>query len=687
MHPIRIIFLFSLLAIAYGQREDRLSIDTFTPNAALFFASVNTDIFPETYSRSQTSAGALGGERDIFFIISEAEFGSTLFAQVSSSQLLIALPLSVIGSTVVRYDGINSAGPINEAGLGELNLLDNGADAFTFNINNDHAISALITVYSSEGSSEGAIDIPENLSGTDYNIFFSDFVGTANFAAIGAIEFSLVSTSGEAVDIALANLRTSATVISPTPTSTSSMSPTVTPTSSSSDSPTATMSLTPTPTSSFSTSETPTVTPSADITSETVTPTPTITPSGFETVTPTPTPTQSSPVLDSSETSTPTATITLNPSGSDTTTITVSPTPTRSLNASGSTTPTQTITAIPTGTTTNTGSSTPTRTVNSSNSATSTPSSTPTRTSIASGSNTPTQTRTTNESGFSTPTQTITAIPTGTTTNSGSSTPTRTLNLSGTSTPTISQRSAMSNTPSTTPSRIMSQTRTPTLGTSPSPVAAVSVVVTADVAEVVVEQPALGVLIVAEPLVFGINSTVTVAGVTRILPDAIAVVSSAIDINLFDENGNLIQPNGNVVICFPPVVGGDPARYCLAHLDELLNEWICDNNDVEVTDGDFCSIVPHFTIFALIDRVILEGISDSTFSISITSLPTESDYSSFTYSNPSPISESFSPFTPETLSLNTFSSFETEFSSSSDATSSTLGASFTMFIFLIQLLL
>ena len=140
----------------------------------------------------------------------------------------------------------------------------------------------------------------------------------------------------------------------------------------------------------------------------------------------------------------------------------------------------------------------------------------------------------------------------------------------------------------------------------------------------------------------------------------------AIDINLYDENSNLIQPNGNVIICFPSVEGGDPDRYCLAHLDELLNEWICDNNDVVESDGELCSSVTHFTIFALIDRFILEEIRESSFSISITSLPTASEFSSFTYSNPSPNSESFSPFTTETLSISSFSSFETIISSTSN---------------------
>ena len=761
--------------MASGQREDKLSIDTFIPNSSPFISIIDTYSFPATYSTSQTSANVLGGERDIFFIISEAEVNSVLYAQVSSGQLSIALPLNTIGSVVLRYDGTNGDGPIDETGLGELNLLDNGADAFTFNINNDLAISAVITVYSSDGSSEASIDIPESTSETTYNIYFSDFVGTANFEAIGAIELSLDSMSeSSALDLSLKNFRTSATMISPTLTSTTtfttSNTPTVTASSASSNTPTTTATITPTVTPTMadesSVTVTPTMTPTffgtetptptISFTDSSITPTPTNTidesitntPTPTRTVnssettntaSPTPTGTMSSSdstptptsTIDSSETTntaSPTPTNTINESIQNTptptstidsseTTNTPSPTPTGTMNPSDSTpTPTSTIdssettnTASPTPNSTGSGNPTPTRTVNSSGT---TSAASPTN-SVIGSSSTSTITRSVNPSGTTSatsPTVTRSVNPSGTTsaasptnsvivssststitrsvnpsgtTSATSPTPTRTINSSG-ATPTISQSPTLS-TPSNTPT-IRSQTITPTVATTPSPVPVVSVTVSADDEEVVVEQPELGVLVVADPLVFGINSTVTVSGVTRILPDAVAVVSSAIEINLFDENGNLIQPNGNVIICFPPVSGGDPDRYCLAYLDEVSNEWICDNNDVEETDGELCSSAPHFTIFALIDKVILDEMSDSSsFSIPITSLPTVSDYSSFTYSNPSPISEFFSSFTPGTLSFSPFSSLETtELSTTSTASSFTFGAS--MFILFIQLL-
>ena len=619
------IFLFSLLLIASGKLGDKLLIDNFAETTSPFIV-ISDSNFPATYSNSEITSSALGGERDTLFILTSGNPDQVYTSNIATSGFFsISFALETIGSAVVRYDGANGTGPIDETGLGELNLLDNGADAFSFIIRNEvDFITATITVYSSEGASEGFIELEAIIADADYLIRFSDFVGTANFGAIGAIELSFNVDTNSVLDIGLKKFRTVASVVAPTTvtaTTTISLSPTVTPsfldnTSTSTDTPTTTISPSSTVSSSSSSTDTSTITPTTTISSSS-------------------TPTSTSSISD-----TPTTTI------SSSSTISQSPTPT--MDPTASSTPTTTRSQNPSGPSTTTNTPSPTRTVN------------------PSGSSTSTVTGTANESDSSTPTQTITAIPSRTTTKTGSSTPTRT-------------------TLSTTPS-IISQTRTPALATSASssPAPVVSVVVSADVAEVVVELTDVGVLVIAEPLVFGINSTLTVSRVTRILPDAIAVVSPAIDIKLFDVNGNLIQPNGNVVICFP-LVGGDLARYCLAHLDEILDKWICDNNDVEERNGKSCSSTPHFTIFALIDIIILEGISGSSSSISIISLSTVNDYSSFTYSNPSTISESFSSLTPETLSSNPFSSLETEISSSSNASSLTVGVSFVIFI--VQLLL
>ena len=234
------------------------------------------------------------------------------------------------------------------------------------------------------------------------------------------------------------------------------------------------------------------------------------------------------------------------------------------------------------------------------------------------------------------PTQTITQTPTQIPAQSPSPSPTQTRNepiVTATTTP--------------VPTRTPASTRTPAQ--------TVSTVVTDE--PVILNQPGLGVTVEGESIVFGENSVVTIAGVTQILPDALAIASSAIDINLFDESGNAIQPNGNVVICFPPIEDSNLDRYCLAHLDEQLNTWVCDNENIENINGKLCSTTNHFTIFAIIDRFVIDEMSYVN-SYSLVSSRTTVD------------SDSFSPYS---LSLSSFSTGGFTYSASPDYSLSSNG--------------
>ena len=209
---------------------------------------------------------------------------------------------------------------------------------------------------------------------------------------------------------------------------------------------------------------------------------------------------------------------------------------------------------------------------------------------------TPTPSQTPTQTLTPTPTQTFDQSPSQTLTSNPSQTPSPTQVLSQTPSQTIIDPEP-TGTPTTTPV----PSTTPTLTRTPAPI--VSTVVTQ--VPVILNQPETNVTVGGESIVFGENSVVTIAGVTRVLPDALAVASSAVDVNLFDENGNAKQPDGDVIICFPPVENSDLERYCLAYLDEQLNTWVCDNDNIENVNGELCSTTNHFTIFALIDRTVL----------------------------------------------------------------------------------
>ena len=440
-----------------------------------------------------------------------------------------------------------------------------------------------------------------------------------------------------------------------TPSSTASLSssPTSTPTQTSSDTPTSTVSLSSSQTSS--TTQTNSNTPSTTISAAA---SPSNTPS-------------TTTIVPISPSNTPSRTISL--STSPTSTISTAASTTISATASPSNTP-STTTIVPispsnTPSTITTTASTPSTTISAAASPSNTPSTTVSRTTYSS----PSGTISAAASNSNTPSTTI----------STSSTTTR----SGTpsSTTSISRSASSSLTAGASPSQTPSQTATPTK----TPVPPVSVVVTGEEETVVVDEPELGVAVAADPIVFGINSTLTVGGVTQVLPSAVAVASAAIDINLYDENGNAIQPNGTVVICFPPVEGSDLDRYCLAYLDEELNTWVCDNSNVEETDGEICSSTVHFTIFALIDKILLEEISysvseyysvPSDFEISY-SLETESRYSTFTYI---PITSSSENEQPVTLSFSSLTTVDQiPFSSESESNGTILNISIVVALFAI----
>ena len=259
---------------------------------------------------------------------------------------------------------------------------------------------------------------------------------------------------------------------------------------------------------------------------------------------------------------------------------------------------------------------------------TQTPPPTPTQTRFPTSSVSPTSTRVSAITGTPTPTNTPTS-----TLISQLETPTQTPTQTSTSVAQVnSPTQTQTQTPTQTPTSRASGSATPTGTVAPTTTATrtaapvVSTQITEGEGPVVLSQPETGIEVAGDPIVFGENSVLTISGVTQVLPEALAVASSAVDVNLFNENGNAIQPDGEVIICFPPIADSNLDRYCLAHLDEELNTWICDNNDIQQADGQLCSSVDHFTVFALIDRFIIGEISNLN-SYSLVSSRTTDSYS------------------------------------------------------------
>lgn len=181
-----------------------------------------------------------------------------------------------------------------------------------------------------------------------------------------------------------------------------------------------------------------------------------------------------------------------------------------------------------------------------------------------------------------------------------------------------------------------------------------------------------GLTIYASSDALGIGSTLIVRSVRQTLPDLIAVLSVAIEITLEDENGDLIQPFAPITFCYDPPYNVEIERMCIARLDED-NEWTCESIDLEASSLGWCGDVDHFSIYALVDFILIKELNPDQNPISAF-ISTEETYSSFTFSyDRSPITDSFTSFTdtfePITDIFNSYPGASLSFSTQSDALS------------------
>jgi len=84
------------------------------------------------------------------------------------------------------------------------------------------------------------------------------------------------------------------------------------------------------------------------------------------------------------------------------------------------------------------------------------------------------------------------------------------------------------------------------------------------------------------------------------------VISEIINVELVNNNGDVIQPNGKVEICF--TVDNKENGACLSFYDEVKKKWICEDPCLRYSDGRACGKTNHFTNFA----VILSGSGSSS---------------------------------------------------------------------------
>ena len=88
------------------------------------------------------------------------------------------------------------------------------------------------------------------------------------------------------------------------------------------------------------------------------------------------------------------------------------------------------------------------------------------------------------------------------------------------------------------------------------------------------------------------------AGDASFVSSQASIVSSTVDVTLFDEFGNSIQPE-SISICFE-TEDRNISDLCLGSFNEKTREWKCDDPCLQDSNGNICSNADHLTNFALL---------------------------------------------------------------------------------------
>jgi len=186
------LFFFAILAaVAMGQLRETIStIDPFTPDTATIVLIIGQDgPLPQTKEQFTQSTTILGGERDLSLTAESGTSNLPLTAGVSAGSWAVSTPNEASGFSRMQYDGVDGSTSLQENGLGGLDMLARGGDAFRLLIQSDIDTEYTITVHSNGGSqSDFSIIIPGDDTTNEYIILFSEFSGNADFSSIGALE-------------------------------------------------------------------------------------------------------------------------------------------------------------------------------------------------------------------------------------------------------------------------------------------------------------------------------------------------------------------------------------------------------------------------------------------------------------------------------------------------------------------
>ena len=207
-----------LLGVGNAQANAKnIFIDEF-----IDFQGVETTDKP-TYGQVGPTGNILGGYRDIFVEIAEKKrnrkrLGSDIF--VEDGEASFNNDAYVTGAGRIRWDGDNDSETLNPQGLGGIDITQGNLDSLLMDvIFADLGLNMTFTIYDMKSNSSSLSRILNSSISTSQEeaFLFQDFVGTADFTNVGAIELGI--SGPESIDAVIGSVRISQSTPVPEPSS------------------------------------------------------------------------------------------------------------------------------------------------------------------------------------------------------------------------------------------------------------------------------------------------------------------------------------------------------------------------------------------------------------------------------------------------------------------------------------
>lgn len=213
--------LASTVLLGVGNAQAALLIDNF-----LDFQKVESN-GPLTNSQVGPTGNILGGYRDLFVeVVNNSStnptnpFLSSEFS-VFNGEASFNNDAYVTGAGRIRWDGNNDSGTLNPLGLGGIDITGGSLldSLFMDVIFADLGLNMTFTIYDMDSNSSSiSRTLNSNISTSQEEAFlFTDFVGTADFTNVGAIELGI--SGPESMDAVIGSVRMSRSTPIPEPTS------------------------------------------------------------------------------------------------------------------------------------------------------------------------------------------------------------------------------------------------------------------------------------------------------------------------------------------------------------------------------------------------------------------------------------------------------------------------------------